>query len=287
MTSDERLQAAFLRTSAIMRRLRRECPWDRRQTFASLRRYLLEECHEVLEALDLGDRQALRGELGDLLFQVWFHAEIASEEEGGFDLADVLNGICEKLTRRHPHVFSDAPAADARAVRRRWDELKMQEGRRSRLEGMPPLLPALLAAQVLQDKAASAGFAWPDASGEIAKVREEIAELTAELESEAAAPLAPLEAAQPEDEVGQARTDALPRRRSEELGDLLFALVGLGRRFGLNAEDALRAANRRFTTRFRFIEEAARARGQDIQDLSLQTMLALWHDAKACDPPYS
>lgn len=260
--SDERLQTAFLRLHEIMGRLRRECPWDRKQTAESLRRYLIEETHEVLEALDAGDRTALRSELGDLLFQVWFHAQVAGE--GGpdaFDLADVLEGIAAKLVRRHPHVFGDATAANPEAVRKKWDELKLLEGRTSRLDGMPKLLPAALAAQVLQDKAAAGGFTWKDVHGEIAKVREELVEFV--------------------DEIENAASEAPDPRLVAEYGDLLFALVNLGRRLGMSAEDALRGANAKFARRFRHVESAVVASGRRMEDHSLVELMSYWEDAKA------
>lgn len=265
----DRLMDGFVRLTEIMRRLRRECPWDRKQTPATLRRYLIEEAHEVLEALDQGDQAALRGELGDLLFQIWFHAEMASE--GGtapFDLADVVHGIADKLTRRHPHVFGDSPAKDAAAVRERWDELKLAEGRKSRLDGIPKFLPALLQAAVVQDKAASAGFRFPTIDGEKEKLLEEVREYArAAAEADAC----------PDDPAARAREAA-------EYGDLLFALAALGRRRGLSAEDALRETTRKFMRRFRGMESAIAEAGQKMPDLPVERLIALWNEQKASDP---
>ena len=267
----ERSTAAFRRLTAIMVRLRRECPWDRRQTHESLRRYLLEECHEVLEALDSGDGDELRGELGDLLFQVWFHAEVASEAGGhGFDIADVVHGIADKLERRHPHVFGDERAGDAAAVKSRWEDLKQKEGRRSRLDGVPRELPALLASTCLQEKAASAGFDWPDIDGPIAKVKEEVDEFLAEV------PML-------SDDATSSSRSTPPTASPElvhEFGDVLFSLVNVARHLGIDSESALREANRRFSRRFRHIEDRVREEGRDMRDLSLEELDAHWNDGK-------
>ena len=267
--SDDRLKSAFLTLSSVMRRLRAGCPWDARQTHASLRRYLIEECHEVLDALDRGDPEDLRAELGDLLFQVWFHSEIASEREGGFDLADVLDGIARKLVRRHPHVFEESGGGaegEEAWSRAAWERRKMSEGRTSRLEGLPSGLPALLQAQILQEKAASAGFDWPDHRGVLDKVREECAELEEELAAAASSG-------------GAMPTPGM----AHELGDLLFTLVNLARKLDLNAEDALRMANRRFRKRFQYIERAVAASNRPIEDVDLDELERLWQEAKAAE----
>ena len=265
--NEERLGAAFSALHAVMARLRRDCPWDAAQTHRSLRRYLVEECHEVLAALDEGDAEALRGELGDLLFQIWFHSEVASEDQDhGFDLADVLDGIREKLVRRHPHVFAAESADDAAWVKARWEKAKMAEGRKSRLEGLPPGLPALLAAQVMQEKAAAVGFDWPDVSGVVDKVREEIEELIAEL---------------PEDR------PPLPEPSAElvhEVGDVLFSVVNLARHLGVVPEDALREANGRFRSRFQHVERRCDEQGLVMDETSLDELEALWQEAKSREP---
>ncbi len=267
--SDDRLKSSFLALSSVMRRLRAGCPWDARQTHASLRRYLIEECHEVLDALDRDSAEDLRAELGDLLFQVWFHSEIASEDEDGFDLADVLDGITEKLVRRHPHVFEKAGGGadqDEAWSRAAWERRKMTEGRTSRLEGLPPSLPALLQAQILQEKAASVGFDWPDHRGVLDKVREECGELEEELAAAASS------------------GGTMPTAGMEhELGDLLFTLVNLARKLALNAEDALRMANRRFRERFQYIERAVAASGRPMEDVELDELERLWEQAKAAE----
>jgi len=262
----DRQMTAFRDLSEVMARLREDCPWDRGQTHRSLRRYLLEETYEVLHALDSGDDCALREEIGDLLFQVWFHAEVASEEEGGFDLADIVEGVAEKLRRRHPHVFGDATAESAAHVKANWERLKAEEkGRKSRLDGVPTELPGLLSAQCLQDKAAAVGFDWEDASGVLGKVREEFEEVVAELPAVADA-------------------NGATAGMEEELGDLLFSMVNLARHMGVDAESAMRGANQKFTFRFRHIEDEAARRGLDLESMDLKEMEVLWEEAKGGPP---
>ena len=262
--STDRLAKAVNLLSGVMAQLRQNCPWDAAQTHKSLRRYLIEETHEVLQALDDEDTSALRSELGDLLFQVWFHAEVAFENEvDGFDLADILEGIREKLVRRHPHVFGDETADDKAWVRSRWEKAKMAEGRTSRLEGLPPGLPALLAAQVMQEKAAAVGFDWPDTRGVIEKVREEIEEMIAELP--------------PKTEEQKPPSAALVH----EVGDVLFSVVNLARHLGIGSEDALREANTRFRNRFQFVEDATRQRDIPMDEAGLDLLEEFWQKAKA------
>ena len=229
------------------------CPWDLEQTHSSLKRNLLEESYEALEAIDSGDPSKLSEELGDVLVQVAFHCQIA-EEAGTFQAADVIQKINDKLVRRHPHVFGDATASDAREVEQQWEKLKEAEGtRRSRVEGIPKDLPALAAAQLTQDRVSRDGFEWGDISGVLDKVAEEVEELK------------------------QANTDA---ERASEFGDLLLALVNLGRWMGIHTEDALRQANTRFTERYQLMEEAARQQDTRLRDLTLDQKEALWQQAK-------
>jgi ATP diphosphatase len=250
------------RLLAIMARLRDPvsgCPWDRAQDFATIAPYTIEEAYEVADAIRRGDLSALRDELGDLLLQVVFHARMA-EEAGHFAFQDVAAAISDKLEARHPHIFGpDAPAgavADDQGRERRWETLKAAEraaaGATGALDGVALALPALMRAEKLQKRAARVGFDWPDPEGPAAKLREEMAELA----------------------------EADDAARVEEAGDLLFAAVNLVRAYGVAAEDALRAANAKFETRFRAMEMLAAQRHEDFAQLGLERQEALWQEVK-------
>ncbi|MBI3071134.1 MAG: nucleoside triphosphate pyrophosphohydrolase [Deltaproteobacteria bacterium] len=271
----------------VMRRLLAPdgCPWDREQTLTTLRTYVLEETYEVLEAIDKGDAAHHCEELGDLLFQVVFQAALC-ERDGAFGMADVCRAIVEKLVRRHPHVFGDVKVKDADEAYRNWEKLKAKEreekkkagkkkeavagagagagagadagagGHPSALDGVPKDLPALLRALRVQEKAGRVGFDWNHEDDVIAKVAEEARELVVEL----------------------ARGNA--PRAEEELGDMLFSIVNVARRKGLNPEDALRGAVGRFSTRFRYIEAALARRGERCEDKTLAELDAMWDEAK-------
>jgi len=230
------------------------CPWDRKQTHASLRSALLGECYEVLEALDEGDAEKLGDELGDLLLQVVLHAQIATEA-GEFELKDVINNINTKLINRHPHIFGSAKVADAEEVAHNWEVLKQEERGRevSMLENVPGQMPALNYSQEIQRRVARVGFDWEDIEGVIDKLVEEVSEFK-QVESQ--------------------------ERREQEFGDLLFTLVNVARRLGVDSESALREANRRFYCRFTCMEEACRQRGVNFADLSFDEQNALWEEAK-------
>ena len=229
------------------------CPWDMEQTHASLKRNLLEECYEVLEAIDGGEPAKLSEELGDILVLVVFHAQMA-REAGAFSAEDVLAGINDKLVRRHPHVFGNAEASDAREVERNWESLKEQEGaRKSPVEGIPRELPALAHAQLMQDRVGRAGFEWEDISGVLDKLAEEV------------------------DELKEAANDD---ERALEFGDLLFTVVNLARWLGVHAEDALRRSNARFQGRYATMEALAAERGLGFNGLPLDEKEALWQEAK-------
>lgn len=250
------------RLLAIMHRLRAPggCPWDREQTLASLRPYVLEETYEVLEAIDAGDVAGHREELGDLLLQIVFQAELR-QEAGQFEFADVADAISDKLVSRHPHVFGDAQVQDADGVLRQWAALKREEKRRkgggkSVLEGVPRELPALARADRLTEKASRVGFDWPDAAGARAKVAEELGELDAAVASGDRAEV------------------------EHELGDLLFAVANLARKLGVAPEEALRSTVGRFTARFTFVEESLERRGVPHGGATLEEMDALWNEAK-------
>jgi len=245
-----------------MARLRGEngCPWDREQTSESIKPYLVEETYEVLEAIDEQDPVKLREELGDLMLQIVFHAQMA-EEVGSFTLADVLAGINDKLRRRHPHVFGDVKAETAQEVLFNWEQIKKAErqkarGQASLLDGVPRELPALLRAHRLQEKASRVGFDWKEAHEVLLKVEEEFAELRTAMQGQAA------------EEV------------EAELGDLLFSLVNLSRFLAVNPEEALRKTIARFIARFRYIEEELSRRGGSLRQATLQELDALWAEAK-------
>jgi len=243
--------------SDIMRRLRDKdtgCPWDIEQNFASIAPYTIEEAYEVSDAIERGDMEDLKDELGDLLLQVVFHSQMASEEET-FDLQAVINGICAKMIRRHPHVFGNNDAANPDAVIENWEQIKAKERadggkNNSALSGVANALPALLRAQKIQKRAARTGFDWPDKSGPEAKIAEELIELD------------------------EARNDD---DRFEEMGDLLFAAVNLARHEGIDAEQALKAANRKFERRFKLMEEMADG---EFAELDLDDKEKLWGRAK-------
>lgn len=241
----------------VMARLRAPdgCPWDREQTHRSLRPYLLEEAYEALEAIDAEDWARLCDELGDVLLQVVFHAQLAAER-GDFDIADVVTGIVTKLKRRHPHVFGDTKVSDSDEVLDRWEKLKRQEvgyqERSSALDGIPAALPALQRAHKLQKRAARAGFDWEDVSGPRAKIDEELREVD----------------------------EATDEQIEDEIGDLLFAIVNYARFRGVEPEGALRRANERFARRFRAIEQAAGS-PQRLREMNLEQMDELWEQAKA------
>ncbi|HZY98152.1 MAG TPA: nucleoside triphosphate pyrophosphohydrolase [Candidatus Baltobacteraceae bacterium] len=244
----------------IMARLRMGCPWDREQTHRTLVPYLIEETYEVVEAIEGGDLDALCEELGDLLLQIVFHSQLATET-GKFSVADVVDALSNKMVRRHPHVFGDAVIEDVDAQWKNWEKLKAQEKtgqkRKSRLDGIPKELGALQRGQRMQEKASRVGFDWPNVYGILDKLSEELAELA---------------------EARRQKQDD-PRVR-EELGDVLFTLVNLARALGIDAEQAMREANEKFHKRFYFMEERAAKDGKSLSDLSLDELEELWQLAK-------
>ncbi len=266
----------------LMARLRAPdgCPWDRKQTHASLKPYLLEETYEVLETIDEGDVLNLKEELGDLLLQIVFHAQIGTEE-GTFTIQEVITLLADKLVRRHPHVFGQAGEGteplDAEQVYSRWEEIKRaernQHGREgSALDGVPKNLPALLRAYQVQGRASRVGFDWPHTSAGFAQLCGKIDEEVMELRQ------AHVDREDSTNRDGQAQRDA---RVEEELGDVLFSLVNLARSLKVNPEDALRKAVNRFTTRFQYIESQAAGSGRKFEDMSLSEMDRLWEEAKS------
>jgi tetrapyrrole methylase family protein/MazG family protein len=248
----------------IMARLRRSCPWDREQTHESLVRYLIEEAYEVVDAIEGGVEAELCEELGDLLFQVVFHAQLATER-GKFSVADVIDSLSNKMIRRHPHVFGDVAVASVAEVWQNWDQLKAQEAssasRTSKLDGIPNGMPALQRGQKLQEKAARVGFDWRDAREITEKLAEELREFAD----------AKLQAGKLVHEDAHVR---------EELGDVLFTVVNLARKLNIDAEGAMRDANAKFDRRFRYMEQYALANGQQLGDMSLDELEDLWQAAK-------
>jgi ATP diphosphatase len=238
------------------------CPWDRMQRFATIAPYTIEEAYEVADAIAREDFAALPDELGDLLFQVVYHARLA-EEEGRFAFADIARAIADKMIRRHPHVFSDVAVRDAAAQSLAWEAHKSAErGARAEigtLAGVPAGLPALVRAHKLTARAARVGFDWPDAAAVLDKLEEEAAELRAELPG------------------------ADPARLADELGDLLFVLANLGRKLGLDPEECLRGANRKFATRFAAMERRVAREGRTLGELDLPAMEAEWQAVKAAE----
>ncbi len=231
------------------------CPWDRKQTHASLRENLLEECYEVLEALDDGEPEKLCSELGDLLMQIVLHVQLATEA-GEFELGDVVRGINSKLIHRHPHIFGARKIKDAEEVALNWEELKRgeREPGTSILDSVPRQMPALANSQAIQRRVVQVGFDWEDIDGIIDKVAEEVSEI---------------------------KEAASQEMRAREFGDLLFTLVNVARRLGVDSEAALREANQRFSRRFNYMEEVCRQRGVNIADLSFDEQNALWEEAKS------
>jgi MazG family protein len=240
---------------SIVRRLRHECPWDREQTHQSIRHSLIEEAYEVVEALDENNLDELKKELGDLLLHVVMHATIA-EQGKEFTLQEVIDGISDKLIRRHPHVFGTKKVKDVAEIKHNWEKLKMSEGRTSVLEGVPKHLPALQRAMRIQERAAKVGFEWKRTRDVWKKVEEETHELKTALASRNRA------------------------RREEEFGDFLFALVNYARFIDVNPENALRSTIEKFTRRFRYIETELKKTGKDIHDSSLEEMDGHWNNAK-------
>jgi len=265
MSSPPKPQAGekFQRLVEIMARLRAPdgCPWDRRQNFETIKPYLLEETYEVLEAVDKRDWRALAEELGDLLLEVAFFAQMAAEQ-GLFSIEDALDAVNEKLVRRHPHVFGEAEAHTPEAVKERWDQIKAEERRKrgdSRsglLDPVPRALPALVEATAISSRAAGVGFDWENADQVLEKLHEELAELAA------------------------ARQQESQERIQDEIGDLLFALVNLARFLKVDPEQALRATNAKFRRRFAYMEAGLRERGRSLSEATPAEMEALWQQAK-------
>lgn len=252
---DRRIDA-FKSLLDIMDRLRAECPWDKKQTLESLRYLTIEETYELSDAILSQDLQEVKQELGDIMLHLVFYAKIG-QEKGEFDIADVLEGINEKLIRRHPHIFSDVEANDAKTVAENWEKIKMTEGRKSVLSGVPKSMPAMVKAYRMQEKAKGIGFDWENSAQVWEKVEEETMELKKELANGA----------------DKARVEA-------EFGDLLFSLVNYARHIDVNPDDALEHTNKKFIRRFTFMEDQAHDAGRQLYELTLDEMEVIWQAAK-------
>lgn len=247
--------ASFQKLLEIMDELRAKCPWDRSQTLETLRYLTIEETYELSDAILENDLNEIKKELGDLLLHIVFYSKIGSEKNA-FDIRDVVDGINEKLIKRHPHIYGDVKADDAEQVKSNWEKIKLHEGNRTVLGGVPISLPAMIKAFRIQEKARGVGFDWEEPHQVWDKVMEEASELKHVLESN--------------DE----------KKKEEEFGDLLFALVNYARFIGVNPEDALERTNKKFIRRFTYLEEEARKRGKSLKDMTLDEMDIFWNEAK-------
>lgn len=252
---EEKLKA-FERLLTIMDELREKCPWDKKQTLESLRHLTIEETYELSDAILKKDMEEIKKEIGDLMLHMVFYAKIASETQH-FDIADVLNGICDKLIHRHPHIYGDVTVKDEEEVKQNWEQLKLKEGKKSVLEGVPVSLPALVKASRIQEKARGVGFDWDNREQVWEKVNEELAEFKTEVDSNA------------------------PHEKVEaEFGDLLFSMINYARFININPEDALERTNIKFIRRFQFLETESAKDGKTIKDMTLPEMDAYWNRAK-------
>jgi len=251
---DPRL-AAFGRLLTIMDELREQCPWDRKQTMETLRPLTIEEMYELADAILKNDLEEVKKELGDVMLHLVFYAKIASEKQA-FDITDVLNGICDKLIARHPHIYGDVKVSGEEEVKQNWEKLKLKEGKKSVLEGVPNSLPAMVKATRIQEKARGVGFDWDNQEQVWEKLQEELGELKAEVDA------------------GHAE------QMEGEFGDLLFSMINYARFLEVNPENALEKTNQKFIKRFTYLESQAAARGLQLQNMSLQEMDAFWNEAK-------
>lgn len=254
-SKEEKLQA-FSRLLDIMDELREKCPWDKKQTLESLRHLTIEETYELADAIIKNDLKELEKELGDVLLHIVFYARITSEM-GKYDISHVIHTLCEKLIVRHPHIYGNVQADTEEQVKENWEQIKLKEGNKSVLSGVSKGAPSLVKAYRIQEKAAQVGFDWETGEQVWAKVQEELQEFKEEL-------------AQTENK----------EKTEQEFGDLLFSLVNLARKSGLNPDDALEYTNQKFIKRFTFIEERAKSLGKNLKDMSLEEMDAIWNEAK-------
>lgn len=255
MNSRQQQLDSFNRLLDIMDDLREKCPWDKKQTFESLRHLTIEETYELGDAILDNNLQEIKKELGDVLLHIVFYAKIGSETKD-FDIADVCNEICDKLIHRHPHIYSDTVVADEEEVKQNWEKLKLKEGRKSVLEGVPKGLPALVKASRIQDKVKAVGFDWEESHHVWDKVQEELQELQVEVAAE-----------------NQDKMEA-------EFGDVLFSMINYARFLNINPEDALERTNKKFIKRFQYLESKAGEIGKPLMDMTLGEMDIFWEEAK-------
>jgi len=255
MNSREQQLKAFDKLLNIMDEIREKCPWDQKQTIQSLRHLTIEETYELGDAILDNDLSEIKKELGDLLLHIVFYAKIASEKNA-FDIADVLDNINEKLVFRHPHVFGDFSVKNVEDVEKNWEKLKLKEGKNSVLEGVPKSLPAMIKASRIQDKASYAGFDWEEPNQVFDKVKEELIELSVEIEK------------------------GNTKNTESEFGDVLFSLINYARFINVDPESALEKTNKKFIQRFKFIEEAAKKEGKQLTDMTLAEMDIHWEKSK-------
>lgn len=253
-TREQQLQS-FDRLLTIMDELREQCPWDRKQTMESLRHLTIEETYELGDAILDNDLNEIKKELGDLLLHIVFYAKIGSETQD-FDIADVANDICDKLINRHPHIYGDVTVDNEDDVKRNWENIKLKEGKKSVLEGVPNSLPALVKANRIQEKVAGVGFDWEHPEQVFEKLQEELGEL--------------------QEEVRVSDAD----KTESEFGDVLFSMVNYARFLGVNPENALERTNKKFMQRFQYLESKAKAKGKSLKDMSLAEMDVFWEEAK-------
>jgi len=244
---------AFKRLLTIMDELREQCPWDRKQTLLSLRNLTIEETYELADAILEEDMEDIKEEIGDIMLHMVFYAKIADEKKA-FDIADALNAVCDKLVKRHPHIYGDLKVENEEEVKKNWEQLKLQEGKKSVLSGVPNSLPAMVKAYRMQDKTAQVGFEWENSEQVWEKVEEEIGEFKEEM-----------------------KHGGTIEKKEEEFGDILFSLINYARFEGIDPETALERVNKKFKSRFEYIEANAT---QDLNDMSLEEMDALWNEAK-------
>jgi len=253
-TRKEQLKALD-RLLTIMDELREQCPWDRKQTFESLRHLTIEETYELADAILDGDHKAMEGELGDLLLHVLFYAKIGSEIQV-FDMASVANAICEKLINRHPHIYGDIKVVDEEEVKKNWEQLKLKEGKESVLSGVPNSLPAMIKANRIQDKVAGVGFDWDAPEQVFDKVKEEL------------------------DELSEAVTQGQKEEIELEFGDVLFSMINYARFLGLDPEAALERTNKKFIKRFKYLEQQVKAQNKTLKSMTLEEIDVYWEQAK-------